>query len=87
MSQNNTSPIITELRIKRRLSLHCAKAKQCRDILKQPYACDTFPVLGSVAVQFGFIRSLLLDLESYGGNDPDGMFPFFLLAGSMGAGT
>ena len=52
-------------------------AKQCRDSFQQPHSCDPFPVLCSVAFRSGSIRRLLLDLDPYGGNDPDGMFPLF----------
>ena len=44
---------------------------------QQPHSCDTFPVLCSVAFQSSFNRRLLLELDPYGGNDLDGMFPLF----------
>ena len=62
-------------------------AKQCRDSFQQSCFCDPCPVLYSVGFRFSFVRSLLLDLDPYGGNDPDGMFPLFLQAGGSGAGT
>ena len=34
-------------------------------------------MLGSVAFRSRFVRSLLLDLDIYGRNDPDEMFPLF----------
>ena len=50
-------------------------AKQCRDAFQQPQSCDPSSVLCSVAFRSSFVCSLLLDLDPYGGNDPDGMFP------------
>ena len=44
---------------------------------QQPQACGPSPVLCSVAFRSSFICSLLLALDSYGGNDPDDMFPIF----------
>ena len=51
------------------------EANQCRDSFQQPHSCDSPPVLQSVAFWSSFVRSLLLN--SYGGNDPDEMFPLF----------
>ena len=59
---------------------------QCRDGFHNPHACDSSPVLCCVAFQSSFVRSLLLDLDLYGGSYPDGMFPLFLPAGGQGAG-
>ena len=44
---------------------------------QQPHSCDPSPALFSVAFRSSFVRSLLLDLDPYSGNDPDGMFPLF----------
>ena len=52
-------------------------AKQCRDISQQPHSCEPSPVLCSVVFRSSFIRSLLVDLDPYCGNNPDGMFPLF----------
>ena len=52
-------------------------AKQCTDSFQQPQACDPFPLMCFVAFRSSFICNLVLDLNSCGGNDPDGMFPFF----------
>ena len=51
--------------------------KQCRDSFQQPHSCDPSPVLYSVAFRSSCIRSLLLDLDPFEENDPDGMFPLF----------
>ena len=50
-------------------------AKYCRDSVVQPHSS---PVLCSVVFRSSFVRSLLLNLVLYGGNDPDGLFPLFL---------
>ena len=47
-------------------------AKQCRESFLQPYFCGPFSVMCSVAFWSSFVRSLLLDLDSYGG------FHFFI---------
>ena len=47
------------------------------DSFHTPHFCDLTPVLCSVAFRSSFIRSLLLDLDPYGENNPDGMFSFF----------
>ena len=52
-------------------------AKHCRDSLQQSHSCDSSPVLCSVAFRSSLIRSLLLDLDPYGENDPDGILSFF----------
>ena len=52
-------------------------AKQCRDSFQQPHSCDPFLVLSFVAFQSSSIHSLLLDLDSNRGNDPDAIFPLF----------
>ena len=52
-------------------------AKHCRDSLEQPHSSDPSPVLCSVVFRPSAIRSLLLDLDPYGGNDPDGILPLF----------
>ena len=52
-------------------------AKQYRDSFLQLHSCNPFPVLCSVVFKSSSIRSLLLDLDLYGGYDPDDMFPLF----------
>ena len=52
-------------------------AKLCQDRFQQPHFCDPPPVLCSVAFRSSFIHSLLLDLDPYSGNNPDGMFLLF----------
>ena len=49
-------------------------AKQGRDNFQQSHSCDLSPVLCCVAFRSSFVRSLLLNLDPYGGSDPDGMF-------------
>ena len=54
--------------------------KLCRDSYQQPYSCDpslVSLVLRSVAFQSRYVRSLLLNLDPYGGNDSGGMFPLY----------
>ena len=48
---------------------------QCRDSFQPPHSYGPSPVLCSVGFQSSFVCHLLLNLDSYGGNDPDGMFP------------
>ena len=55
-------------------------AKQCRDSFQQPQACDPSPVCSS-AFRSNCICSLLLELDSYGGNYHDGMVPHFYKQG------
>ena len=52
-------------------------AKQWRDSFQQPHSCEPFSVLNSVAFWSSSIRSLLLDLNLYGGTNPDSMFLLF----------
>ena len=52
-------------------------AKQCRDSLQQPRSCNLCSVLCSVSFRSSFVRSLLLDLDPYGGNDSNGMLSLF----------
>ena len=52
-------------------------AKQCMDSFQQPHICDPSSVLCSVAFRSSFIRRLLLDPDSYGGNDPAVLLPLF----------
>ena len=50
-------------------------AKRCRNNFYKPHSCDPSPVLCIVAFRSSFVRSLLLDLNPYGGKDSEGMFP------------
>ena len=50
-------------------------AKQFRDGFHLPHSCGSSPVLCSVAFPSSFVRSLILDLDPYDGNDSDGVFP------------
>ena len=57
-------------------STHC-DAKQCRDSFQQPHSCDLSPLLCAVAFRSSFVCSLLLDLDPYSKNYPDGLCPLF----------
>ena len=52
-------------------------AKLCRNSFQQQQSRDSCPVLRSVAFRSSFLCSLLLDLDLYGENNTDGMFPLF----------
>ena len=52
-------------------------SKQYRISFKHSHFCDLCPVLRSVAFRTSLVHSLLLGLDLYGGNDPDGMFPLY----------
>ena len=49
--------------------------KQCSNSFQQPCSCDRCSMLRFVALRSRFVRRLPLDLDPYGGNDPNGMFP------------
>ena len=51
--------------------------KQCRDSFQQRHSYDPSPLLCSVASLSSFVRSLLLDRNPYGRNEPDGMLLLF----------
>ena len=52
-------------------------AKQCTNSFQYSHFCDCCPALRSVAFRFSLVHDLLLDLDSLGGNDSDGLFAFF----------
>ena len=52
--------------------------KQSRESVDLPLTCHPFPSLTSFAFRSSEVRSVLLDLDPYGGSDPLGMFPLFL---------
>ena len=52
--------------------------KQCRDEFSAPASCFPEPSCTSLAFRSGLVKKLLLDLDSYGGADPTGIFPLFL---------
>ena len=58
-----------------------------RDSFQQLHSYDPSPVLCSVDFRSSVIRSLLLDLDPYYGNDPGGMFSLFTIVGNSGDGT
>ena len=52
--------------------------KQSRDPVDLPSTCHLSPNLTTFAFRPREVKQLLLDLYSYGGTDPLGMFPRFL---------
>ena len=52
--------------------------KQSRDPVDLTSTCHPSPSLTSFAFRSQEVQRLLLDLDSYGGTDPLGMFPLFL---------
>ena len=53
-------------------------SKHSREAVDLPLTCQPSPSLTTFAFRSREIRRLLLDLDSYGGTDPLGMFPPFL---------
>ena len=53
-------------------------SKQSREAVDLPLTCHPSPSLTTCAFRSREVRSLLLDLNPYGGTDPLGMFPLFL---------
>ena len=51
--------------------------KQCREKFVTPLSCFPRPVCNSLAFRTSVLHCLLLDLDSYGGVDPLGVFPLF----------
>ena len=52
--------------------------KQSRESVDLPLTCHPSPSLTPFAFWSLEVRFLLLDLDSYGGSDPLGMFPLFI---------
>ena len=52
--------------------------KQSRDPVDLPSTCHPSPSLTTFAFRSWEVKRRLLDLDSYGGTDPSGMFPLFL---------
>ena len=52
--------------------------KQSRVSVDLPSTCHPSPSLTTFAFRSREVKQLLLDLDSYGGTDPLGMFPLFL---------
>ena len=52
--------------------------KQSRDPVNLPSICHPSPSLTTFAFRSREVKRLLLDLDSYGGTDPLGMFHLFL---------
>ena len=59
------------------LSAHI-DGKQSRDPVDLPSTCHPSPSVITFAFRSREVKRLLLDLDSYGGTDPLGMFPLFL---------
>ena len=53
-------------------------SKQSREAVDLLLTCHPSPILTTFAFRSNEVRRLLLDLDSYGGTDPLGMFPLFL---------
>ena len=53
------------------------EGKQSRDPVDLPSTCRPSPSLTTFAFRSREVKRLLLDLDSYGGTDPLGMFPLF----------
>ena len=51
--------------------------KQSRDPVDLPSTCHPSPSLTTFAFRSREVKLLLLDLDSHGGTDPQGMFPLF----------
>ena len=62
-------------------------SSKCRDNFQQLHSYDPSPVLYSVGLRSSFIRSLLLDLDAHGGNDPNVMLSLLLEAGDSRTGN
>ena len=54
-------------------------SKQSSEELTLPDSCFPEAVLKNIAFRFREVRNLLLDLDAYGGVDPNGIFPSFFL--------
>ena len=52
--------------------------KEYREAVDIPLTCQS-PSLTTFAFRSSEVRRLLLDLDTYGGTDPLGMFPLFLI--------
>ena len=57
--------------------------RSCRDPVDLPSTCHPLPSLTTLAIRSREVKRLLLDLDSYGGADPLGMFPLFLKKTAM----
>ena len=60
--------------------------KQSRDPVDLPSTCHPSPSLTTFAFSSRKVKWHLLDLDSYGGTDPLGMFPLFSEEDSGGSG-
>ena len=73
-----TGLLVSEPDWKAELLMRTFEAKQSSRILQLPPTCHPQPVLSGVAFRSRKIRELLSGLESYGGTDSLGFFPFVL---------
>ena len=53
--------------------------KQSREAVYRPLTCHPSPSLTTFTFRSSEVRRLLLDLDHYGGTDPLGIFPLFLM--------
>ena len=53
--------------------------KQSAEVLTLPLSCHPEPKLTSMAFRSREIKKLMLNLDSYGGSGPDGIFPLFFV--------
>ena len=70
--------LVTDPVRKANLLLDCFQSKQSREDVCLPSTCHPKPELSSVAFRSSELYRLLLELSSYGGVDPSGMFPLLL---------
>ena len=52
-------------------------SKQSLADIQLPQSCHPLPTFNSIAFRSSEIKSLLSDLDEYGGRDPNGLFPLF----------
>ena len=52
---------------------------QSREAVDLPLTCHPFPSLTTFTFRSSEVRRLSLNLDPYGGTDPLGMFPLFLM--------
>ncbi|KAI3381869.1 hypothetical protein SNEBB_010891 [Seison nebaliae] len=70
--------LVANSKDKAELLLSHFEAKQSRNIVNTPLTCHPEPSFTKFAFRSKEVRSLLNDLDEYGGTDPVGMFPLFL---------
>ena len=75
---NPDGSVTSSLNAKAELLSSVFDGKQSRQSIDLPPTCFPEPRLTSLAFRSKLVESLLLDLDSYGGVDPMGIFPLFL---------